>query len=110
MQICLNLGLNLLGIPVSMDYYRKICRAVYLAEERKVHISSARVELGRNGKYYSPIVSGGGCGRDSRCLAYDISEMELELSNGLDDSMGWSLSKRDAAILRKLKKDLSYIN
>ena len=106
MQIALKLGLDILGIPVCVGNYRKICDAAYLAEQKGVHISPARVLFdAEEGHAYSPR-SHETSNFSSRSLVDDVCEIERELSGGFDESIGWKLDDVSTERLKALKNKL----
>lgn len=106
MQIALKLGMDILGIPVRRENYRKICDAVYLAEQKGVYISPARVLFdSKKGHAYSPR-SHETSNFQSRSLVDDVCEIEQELADGIDSSKSWSLDKVSIKRLKSLKANI----
>tara|TARA_Y100000310_G_C20659654_1_gene804001 strand:+ start:1853 stop:2131 length:279 start_codon:yes stop_codon:yes gene_type:complete len=83
-QIGLKLAMDVLGIPICMKNYRKICNAVYLAEQKGVHIDPTRMV--RFSEKYGFAISPksheySGC--PSRNLVNDVEEIEYESKDEL---------------------------
>lgn len=107
MQIALKLGMDLLDIPICMDNYRKICNAVYLAEQKGVHIDPTRMV--RFSKKYGCAISPksheySGC--PSRNLVDDVEEIEYESKDELKWASKWNLDKQSKEKLLELKVEL----
>ena len=105
MQIGMKLAMDVLGIPVCVSNYRKICDAVYLCEQEGVYISPAGVEFDfEKGVAYSPRspkLFGGG-----KNLLDDVYEIASELETGVDDSAGWQLDNDSLKKLGRLREIL----
>lgn len=102
MQIALKLGMDILGIPVIMENYRKICDAAYLAEQNGVHISPARLVFDKQrGCAYSPVTHESP-GFLARNLVDDVYEIQQELEV-FDESKGWKLDEESVSRLKAIK-------
>ena len=105
MQIALKLAMDVLGVPICVDNYHKVCGAVYEAEQRGVYVSPSRVLFDeKTGRAYSPMSheSGGNLSWNLRC---DVEEIEGELAAGIDDSVGWSLDSNSLRVLEMMKNE-----
>ena len=108
MQIGLVLGMNVLGIPIKVENYRRICNAVYLAEQVGVYISPSRVLWDpKTNQAYSPKTHEDG-DYPSWNLLDDVRDIQGELECGLDldDSRGWRLDAESVKKLEALKNKL----
>lgn len=106
MQISLKLGLDILGIPVKIENYRKICNAVYEAEQRGVHISSSTIYFDeKEGIAYSPM-SHETSDFPSKNLLTDVCDLKREIDTPLDYSKNYKLDDVSIRKLKKLKEDL----
>jgi hypothetical protein len=106
MQIGLLLGMNILGIEVNGNNYRRICDAIYEAQKIGVYISPARIEFNeRTGHAYSPLSHEDG-GSPSRNLSDDVWEIERALAAGYEPR-GWKLDPGSAKKLRRLRLKLA---
>ncbi|MFH1711313.1 MAG: hypothetical protein ABH840_03305 [Nanoarchaeota archaeon] len=100
MQIALTMGMNIIGIPIKVENYRRICNAVYFAEQAGVHISPSRVEWDEQKmRAWSPRTQ-------ERCYSHnlldDVREIQGDLELGFDDSIGWKLDDSSVKKLRNL--------
>jgi hypothetical protein len=107
MQIALILGLEILGIPANRGNYQRICDALYLAQEKGVYISPARILWDDKTRHaYSPFSHEyGGC--PSRNLSDDLFDIELARSAGFKDDKNWHLDPLSRKRLEELAKTLS---
>jgi hypothetical protein len=106
MQIKFKLAMEYLGIPIKRENYRTLCNAVYSCLQKGIYISPARVELDtRTGRAFSPLSHETG-GNPSRSLLDDVSNIEREISSGMDDSKRFKLDERSIEILNRIKEDL----
>jgi len=101
MQIAFKLGMDVLGIRVCRENYRKLCRAAYLAGEAGVHISPSRVVFDGE-MYYSPRSHESG-GMPSRCLFDDVEEIEGCVNSGTENTEGWKLDPVSMSRLKGLR-------
>ena len=106
MQIALKLGMDILGIPVSMKHYRQICNAVYHAEQKGVYISPSRVIFSKIRGFAISPMSHEYSGCPSRNLVDDVDEIEMMSEDERKRIRGWRLDEKTKAIRLELKKEL----
>ncbi len=104
----LQLGMEILGIPLEEKHYRDICDAVYLAKKMGVYLAFARVEMHPQlGRPWSP-KSHEYSGSPAWCLLDDVREAETEIAQGLPPTDGYVIDEKPVVEkLLRLKEVLS---
>lgn len=105
-QIALKLGMDILGIPVTLRDRQKIYNALYKLQQRGVSLTRDELVYDRFEKCVRPPVLYEGY-EGPRGLFWDILAIEADLAQGFDYFVGWKLDPERLREICQLRDDIA---